>query len=54
MVEHCLICRKDISFEVPNNQFPDLCQNCAKKEIKLSNAHKTHESQKTLFDGFKH
>jgi len=51
--EHCLICRKDITHEIPNDLDPCLCESCAMKERFKRRKEQLPKEQKTLWESIK-
>ena len=54
MTEKCPFCRTDISREMPNSKFPDLCNKCAEKEVKRLMKTRGTQADQTTFDSIKH
>jgi hypothetical protein len=49
-MDKCLVCGKDITYEIPNDWDADLCYNCAKKGMFKKNNKFLDEAQVTIFD----
>jgi len=50
MRDYCPICHRDITQQIPDSRYPELCKNCADVETKLHMGKRgTHPDQQTLF-----